>query len=607
MKMPDLKPSIPIAVLPVALMLFFYCLWRALVLEITWDEAYTYFHFIRHELFIQEKVESMSANNHWLNNWLCILFVRIFGFKIWVLRIPALIGCGLQLFYSWKILQKINKGYLGIAAFIIVNAHPFLLDFFSLSRGYGLSIGCMTAAIYFVLSFLENSTKKNFALATFFCLMALMASFVMLPVIAFLMAVMPIFSFWQNKNKGQSHIQTAFKTLKNYLPSVVMFALLTAYIIYYSFQLKNVGALYFGGHDGLLESTFFSIFYFLIYEGQKLMAYSGIGRVLLLLLPVLVFIIGLWGVFQKKKSIFRICLLISATVLFCILSAYLQFIGLNNLLPVSRTALYLYVLIVLSLASLLLTLSADWKTARFILVFVAFISVVFLIRKANTEYVLEWKNNYVVGAAMKDLKDDWKKTGNEAVSIGIGEGFNYLFNFYRDYENLHALFTIHEKKGDHPLHDYYFGEKGRFKADGSKVLLKTYMNGEYELWKNTLQFHEPKLIYEDSIRMLPSNAASNLPAGFLNKEREFSENFEIGLDSMPKSAFKKISVSGNFAAINPYQCNTYLVITHENKGNMIDYLASSIRDFIERKEEWIHMEHEFLLSQNIQPGDCIKA
>jgi hypothetical protein len=157
------------------------------------------------------------------------------------------------------------------------------------------------------------------------------------------------------------------------------------------------------------------------------------------------------------------------------------------------------------------------------------------------------------------------------------------------------------------LHDYYFGEKGRFKADGSKVLLKTYMNGEYELWKNTLQFHEPKLIYEDSIRMLPSNAASNLPAGFLNKEREFSENFEIGLDSMPKSAFKKISVSGNFAAINPYQCNTYLVITHENKGNMIDYLASSIRDFIERKEEWIHMEHEFLLSQNIQPGDCIKA
>ena len=73
-------------------LLFAYTSYRAAVLSITWDEAFSYLQFVRHEIFLPEKYEQMHANNHFLNTWLNIFFVKGFGVSELVLRLPSLIA-----------------------------------------------------------------------------------------------------------------------------------------------------------------------------------------------------------------------------------------------------------------------------------------------------------------------------------------------------------------------------------------------------------------------------------------------------------------------------------------------------------------------------------
>jgi hypothetical protein len=590
--------------------IFVYCLCKAVLLGITWDEAYTYFHFIRHELFIQAQVESMSANNHWLNNWLCIYLIKIFGFKILVLRIPALIGCLLQLVFSWKILKKFNAGLYTLAAFLLVNVHPYLLDFFTLSRGYGLSIGCMTTALYFVMRFIETKRTSDFYLCTLFSILAVLASFLMLPVSAFCIGTLVIISIATIYKKEENLSTTGLLFLKKYFFPIAIYAAIILYVVHYSFQLKEAEALYFGGHDGIIVNTFFSIYEFMLYEGRKLMAFSTIGSYLLLLIPIIAFSAGLFYLIKSKTTSAYPLIILSGSVLFCFIAILLQFWLLDNLLPMYRTALYLYVLIVFSWTACLLFLVNKSNIPKLILVLSAMVFVGHFVKKANTNYVLEWKKDSAVTAAIMDLKMEIENSPNEKkMSIGVGIELDVLFNFYRDYYNLQNLYTIHNRKNDHPLHDFYFGEKSELTAIEDRKFEKCYLNGSFELWKNLKKSNRSKSVYRDSISFRGSTklAGNHSGAGFLNQNRTFSETFEISLDSLPKSKLRMIKFSGDFLAPQKYQCNTYLVISHEKNGKIIDYAASSLRDFIEESDQWIQMEHGFYLSPYYEPADYIKA
>ena len=105
----------------VAAFLFAYTAYRATILSITWDEAFSYLQFVRHEIFIPEKYEMMDANNHFLNTWLNIYFVKWFGVSELVLRLPSLIAHLLFLFFSYKLIKNFENKWLVLASFLIIN------------------------------------------------------------------------------------------------------------------------------------------------------------------------------------------------------------------------------------------------------------------------------------------------------------------------------------------------------------------------------------------------------------------------------------------------------------------------------------------------------
>ena len=145
----------------------------------TCDEAYTY------QIFHGNSDPLHTANHHILNTYMMRAFSIVFGESKFVLRSPNLVAHLLFLFFGYLILTRLKKQWLVIAAYLSLNLNPFLLEFFSLARGYGLSMGFMTAGLWMFLMHLEKQTDQQkkpiqFLYGAFICAaLAVLSNFMM--------------------------------------------------------------------------------------------------------------------------------------------------------------------------------------------------------------------------------------------------------------------------------------------------------------------------------------------------------------------------------------------------------------------------------------------
>ena len=69
------------------------------------------------------------------------------------LRLPSLIGYGMYLCFSILILGFLRYRPIAFAGFLLLNLNAYLLDYFALSRGYGLALGFLMGALFFFFGF----------------------------------------------------------------------------------------------------------------------------------------------------------------------------------------------------------------------------------------------------------------------------------------------------------------------------------------------------------------------------------------------------------------------------------------------------------------------
>ena len=134
-------------------LLFCYTLTRAYLLCFTWDESYSYLEYVRHSSWLQPHLNNMSANDHSLNTWLMKICSGSFGISELSLRLPNLFAHLFYLFFSTQLVRVFSSNIHKLLAFVLLNCNPYILDFFSAARGYGLSMGLIMAALYFLVSF----------------------------------------------------------------------------------------------------------------------------------------------------------------------------------------------------------------------------------------------------------------------------------------------------------------------------------------------------------------------------------------------------------------------------------------------------------------------
>ena len=143
----------------ISVLLLTYTGYRSFALSMTHDESASWMYF--HNASFWESLRNpkywTSANNHVLNTFLFRQSIAIWGQSDWAVRLPNVFAHLIYLISSLIIiLQLTNKWILRLAGWILLNSNPYLIDFFSLARGYGLAMGFTMMALAFFVAFLKN-------------------------------------------------------------------------------------------------------------------------------------------------------------------------------------------------------------------------------------------------------------------------------------------------------------------------------------------------------------------------------------------------------------------------------------------------------------------
>jgi len=129
---------------------------RAARSSFTCDEAGSYLDFISPNVLALFNFN--SANNHFLNSLLAKIWSALGGTSEFVLRLPNLLAYAAYLLFAFLILNRFVKTkIIVLCGYLLLSLNPYVLDYFSLCRGYGLSLGFLMASLFFFFSFLDRT------------------------------------------------------------------------------------------------------------------------------------------------------------------------------------------------------------------------------------------------------------------------------------------------------------------------------------------------------------------------------------------------------------------------------------------------------------------
>ncbi len=317
----------------VALLLFVYVLLRAILLDITYDEAWTIFDFVPATYMHILNYTPPDTNNHILNSMAVKLCYSILPNTVFVARIPNVIAFLSFLYYAIALCQRFFKGWLGLMVFLVLSLNPFALDFFSLARGYGMMLGMQLPALFYLLAYFENKTTKNFVLAALFSLLMILSN---LSSLYFFLGWMGVFLIHLFVDRTKILLRMGIGLLAA--------TIVTLFIWEPIRKLIEVGGFYVGGTTGFYHDTLQSLTRYSMCQMER----SQLNEMVCLALCVFFTIAVVLAMILRahSKHGFWICL---ATLVIAALATVVQHYALGGLYLVDRTALFFYPLIVLSL------------------------------------------------------------------------------------------------------------------------------------------------------------------------------------------------------------------------------------------------------------------
>ncbi len=139
--------------------------YRARTQSFTADEARTYNDFVSKPW--RATLVEYDANNHVLNTLLAKLSVALFGVSEFTLRLPSLAGGALYLIAAFLLCRRLFGDGPSLAISVsTLTLNPFVLDFLSAARGYGLALGLFLWAIEFLLRAFECEQGRSLLAAS---------------------------------------------------------------------------------------------------------------------------------------------------------------------------------------------------------------------------------------------------------------------------------------------------------------------------------------------------------------------------------------------------------------------------------------------------------
>jgi hypothetical protein len=276
--------------------LFVYIILRAWLVDLLHDEAATFLHFIETG-YIWHAKALLDANNHLLNSFAGKIIFKLFGENYFLLRLPNVLSFPIYFWSLYQLTKFVPR--IPSRAFVLlsVSCIPFILDYFSSCRGYGISMAFFLAALVFLSRLVQNFTLKNQVLLSICLVIATYANLTFIVSCVLAATFVLLHQFIQGKKLSvQKH---ALHLLVQFLFTI---AVLPA--IYFSLKLKEGGALYYGRLDGLWEVTGKTLSRYVLFTDNDVLKwiYLLLGLTLIFLLIKRWFKLGFVHFFQDNNT-----------------------------------------------------------------------------------------------------------------------------------------------------------------------------------------------------------------------------------------------------------------------------------------------------------------
>jgi hypothetical protein len=314
------------------LAMWIYVIVRAATVSFTNDETISYSIIHGAQTFVD------TANNQWLNTQLMRVSQYFFGQSELALRLPNVAAFGLYGIASVALLSRVQRLEARVVGFALLLVNPFLIEFFALARGYGLSVGFSVAAAACVF-FGGSSTSARgelgrLILTGIFGSLAFYANFSALNIVLGLLAV-EMTGLVVRGPQREILIKAYYR-----LTAAVVLGFTSASLVPGILQLRHLQAidqLYYGGHTSFVTDTIGSLL------GTSSCGYGCTPSWLTVGEIVIAVVAGLalmWAAARYVhtpiwRNVHRAALLFTIAIV----AALLEFWLLGALYPIDRTAL----------------------------------------------------------------------------------------------------------------------------------------------------------------------------------------------------------------------------------------------------------------------------
>lgn len=389
-----------------------YVIYRAAILDFTYDECWTYLGYAQAP--IQDVLLNTypAANNHVLHSLLMKCSALLFGNAPFALRIPVLLAFLAYCYAVVRIVMATTTKF-GLPVFIGLIYQPYLLDYFSMARGYGIALAATLVAVLALEHFLINHKPSELWKGAIALLVASWANF------AFLL---PAFAWWGLLTLIVFKLRV---TLRTYLSSFLAF--IAASLVLFTSPIRQLiesNELYYGA-DAFFSGTLQSILARLFYQ-IEIGVLPTLGFSIVLIFMLILTIVA-W-LKSKKPDL--------ATISFSIVALsfagnWLQHIITGAPYLIDRTAIFSIPLLILALPMLF----AYFKPglAKFVSFALSTLFIVNLALAFNVTYFLDFKSYADTEKAMVQIKALTNGKQHGEVVIGKSTYMNATINYYKDY------------------------------------------------------------------------------------------------------------------------------------------------------------------------------
>jgi len=285
-----------------------------------------------------------DANNHVLSTAIGLLSYKAVGLSLLGSRIGSVLGFILFAWSAWRIGERVQRRLIRWAVLLALLLCPFLLDFFSLFRGYGLQMAFWLMALDGVLRYATHWRTSALIQALLALVLANAAVLALLPLWAALIAF-GLYSVLRRRPSGWN---------RHALLIIVLGALPVMLGAWLSMELKQRGLLYHGTLDGFVSVSIGSLCQYVL--GTKSLALAW------LIMAMMAATLGI-GMWLKLRDALIVSGLFWVDAAMRIIMALA--LGVNY--PEDRAALHLVPLIVLAMAFSVNALAARTKHASWLI------------------------------------------------------------------------------------------------------------------------------------------------------------------------------------------------------------------------------------------------